>query len=749
MSSFFLTKTFHSLRLVGAVQTPACNAVFRSIRFQSTAAAAATKATPDPPTSDYPSFETLKDVISPKTYKALVGEPMKLKFMTHVQTEVLSHLPELVKPHNPESPTVRDLLVRAKTGTGKTLAFLIPAIEARERALNQAGKQALVDSGLMTAPDLERRARAKFAKETVGVLILSPTRELATQIANEATRVLRHHDGMEVRLLTGGVNKRLQMREWMKGSRDVVVATTGRLRDLMDSEPEVLKSIQTAKTFILDEADTMLDMGFRDDIHAIQKELPPSPIRQTFLFSATVSPVIHQVATSVLAKDHRYINCVNSEDSPVHAHIPQYHTVLPNAAAQFPHILRLIAHDQLSNPKSKIILFLPTARMTQLFAAVLRRLSRELFPAKTNVYEIHSQCDMRARINASDRFRKERHPTILVTSDISARGVDYPGVTRVIQVGIPATTAQYIHRIGRTGRTGSVAGRGDLVLLPWEIGFITWQLTEIPIKPVTAGEITKQVEELASQVDSNPTSEHIRTPYSPRVPELETAPLETMSQVDPEKIRETFMSMLGYYLPKGPELRVQRGVPFEGCKDWTVQACGLKMPPFVSEEFVAKMGISDSHKRKPRQFSSSGQSPWLSRGNVKKRFEKERSSGWNSDRNRDRDSEGGFDRARYQNNRDRESESGFDRARSPRSFDRTNERSQSWSRGGETRNRTRDWFQNNDDNNNERGSYRRDSQRDSFRRNDDSRGGNRSWSRADENGERRQYRREYRPRDEE
>ncbi|KAJ3765626.1 hypothetical protein FB446DRAFT_830345 [Lentinula raphanica] len=110
-------------------------------------------------------------------------------------------------------------------------------------------------------------------------------------------------------------------------------------------------------------------------------------------------------------------------------------------------------------------------------------------------------------------------------------------------------------------------------------------LTEIPIKPITAGEITKQVEELASQVDSNPTSEHIHMPYSPHVPKLETAPLETMSQVDPEKICETFMFMLGYYLPKGPELRVQQGIPFEGCKDWTVQACGLKMPLFVSEEF--------------------------------------------------------------------------------------------------------------------------------------------------------------------
>ncbi|KAJ3748091.1 DEAD-domain-containing protein [Lentinula detonsa] len=711
MSTSLLRKAFKATL---ATKTPVIHARFGGSRFQSAAAAVA-QAAPDAVDNDVRPFETLKEVISPKTYQALVGEPMKLRNMTAVQTSVLSRLPEISEPHNPSSPVVRDFLVRAKTGTGKTLAFLIPAIEAREKAIKQAGKQALLDSGLMSDDGLERRARRKYSRETVGVLILSPTRELATQIAKEALRLLHHHDGIEVRLITGGVNKRLQMRDWMKGNRDVVVATTGRLRDLMASEPEVLKSIRTAQTFILDEADTMLDMGFRDDIHAIQEELPPSPTRQTLLFSATVSPVIRQVATTVLARDHKIIDCVKSDDSPVHAHVPQYHTVLPSAASQLPHIMRLIAHDQLTNPKSKIILFLPTAKMTQLFSVVVRKLAKELFPTKTNVYEIHSKCVMQSRIRASDMFRQDRSPaSILVTSDISARGVDYPGVTRVIQVGVPATTEQYIHRIGRTGRTGGVIGRGDLVLLPWEIGFITWQLTEVPIKPVTAGEITHQVEELAKQADSEPKSRpHIQTPYTPRLSDLESAPLELMRNFDEDAIRETFLAMLGYYTPKSPELRVQRGVIFEGCKDWTVQACGLETPPYLNPGFLDKLGLGESQKRKPtRSYSSSGRPHWEGRGSRStKGFQNERSKSYSP----------GYDSEKRGNSWSRDSGSSS-------RFRDTNENgnSSSWSRSR--------------DNNENRGNRSRDG--------DDSRG--KSWSRGNEYGERTSRydgnRREYKPR---
>ena len=150
-------------------------------------------------------------------------------------------------------------------------------------------------------------------------------------------------------------------------------------------------------------------MGFRQEIEAIAEFLPQSPERQTFLFSATVSPAIQQVARKTLNKNHLFINCVSNDSSPVHAHVPQYHTVLPSAADQLPHVLRLLAHDQLTNPgRSKSIIFLPTTKMTQLFTSFLQELSTSL-PAgdRTRIYEIHSLRTQQSRTKTSDLFRKD------------------------------------------------------------------------------------------------------------------------------------------------------------------------------------------------------------------------------------------------------------------------------------------------------------------------------------------------------
>ena len=181
--------------------------------------------------------------------------------MSHVQSKVLPLLPKLATPYDANDEDngsnnsnvgrpPRDLLVKAKTGTGKTLAFLVPAVEARLRALDEHAKKALEDSGLAADRALEARARKRFGYEKVGTLVISPTRELATQIANEALRLTAHHDGFEVQLLVGGESRRGQLRSW-KGRKDLVVATPGRLRDLL-GEREVesaLKHTQTVGCF--------------------------------------------------------------------------------------------------------------------------------------------------------------------------------------------------------------------------------------------------------------------------------------------------------------------------------------------------------------------------------------------------------------------------------------------------------------------------------------------------------------------
>src|SRR5258708_3507045 len=367
-------------------------------------------------------------------------------------------------------------------------------------------------------------------------------------------------------------------------------------------------------------------MGFRSDLDAILEYLPLPPERQTLMFSATVSTPVRQVARQFLKSGHAFIDTVPKDDSPVHAHVSQYSTALPGPEHQIPPLLRLIAHDQLINPgKSKVMIFMNTTRMTQLFASLLREVGKGSLPAEsTKVYEIHSKKDMNSRISTSDYFRKDRSgATVLVTSDVSARGVDYPGVTRVIQVGIPGSTEQYIHRVGRTGRGEVESGRADIVALPWEVGFFTWQLQDVPLKNVTIKEFERELLQLAQAKDANPVQperklkeefasvrggNNFRSAYSsvrflPDIAERVTAGMQqtldqALSRVDADAVRETFASMLGYYIPKHHELRVNKNVIVEGIKLWATGAMRLTKPPFVSDAFLNKLGLADGRTKR-------------------------------------------------------------------------------------------------------------------------------------------------------
>jgi ATP-dependent RNA helicase MSS116 len=376
---------------------------------------------------------------------------------------------------------------------------------------------------------------------------------------------------------------------------------------------------------VFDEADTLLDMGFREDIEAITKMMPPTPERQTFMFSATVSKAIQQVAREVLDPNHIFINCV-TEESPVHAHVSQYHTVLPSPKDQLPHILRLIAHDQLTNPElSKIVIFFPTTTMTQLFHTLLREAGKTTLPAghKTKFYEIHSKKSQDQRYKASSAFRaSDIGASVLVTSDVSARGVDYPGVTRVIQVGIPPTADSYVHRVGRTGRAGT-SGRGDLVLLPWEAGFVTWELNKIPLKTVTVDEMKSKVEELATEADNRCDRTRDKQPYLTAMKSLEGEVQELLKMVDEEAVKETLIGTLGFYLGRGRQIRISGNTILDGLEKWSVGALGLSEPPRVPRKYLSLLGDKGErdHKFGSRRAPYPGSTRekttprWTDRGN--------------------------------------------------------------------------------------------------------------------------------------
>jgi ATP-dependent RNA helicase MSS116 len=192
-----------------------------------------------------PPFTTLRTKLAPDTLRAITDSPFTHTHMSPVQAAVLPLLPELARPYNEDGPP-RDLLVKAKTGTGKTLAFLVPAIEARIKAIEKAGVDALEKNGGQPDSRVVENARRTYARNTVGTVVISPTRELATQIAHEATKLTYWHKGFEVKLFTGGSSKGLQLRDFKRGRNDIVVATPGRIRDVLENEGDVAQVLKTA-----------------------------------------------------------------------------------------------------------------------------------------------------------------------------------------------------------------------------------------------------------------------------------------------------------------------------------------------------------------------------------------------------------------------------------------------------------------------------------------------------------------------
>ncbi|PWO01165.1 DEAD-domain-containing protein, partial [Tilletiopsis washingtonensis] len=624
-------------------------------------------------------FASLKPHLDYSTWKALAVSPFGYERMSDVQEAVLHLLPELAESvgGTMSDGKGRDMLVKARTGTGKTIAFLTPAVEARVAAIYNVERgrfspawQRVLDRH---RPDLDFAALDKHGRQevarqytsnTVGTLILSPTRELASQIAAEATKLTSHHKGFGVHLLVGGESRSRQLSEWRRGRPDIVVATPGRALDLMNDDKMIREAMLACETLVLDEADTLLEMGFRDDIKAITDFLPPTSQRNTMLFSATVSREIRDVTKLTLAPNHRFVDCVPAGEENVHKRIPQFATVLESPADQLKHTMRLVAHDQLSNPgKSKIIVFAPTTALTRLLTRVFTdpRILAAM-PASgrgTHVYDIHSKKDQRQRTQASDAFRYDQGgAAILVSSDVSARGVDYPGTTRVIQVGAPGSGDQYIHRIGRTGRAGK-DGRGDIVLLDWEAGMLE-MVRDLPVQQMSVAALETELAKLAASYDADPSSIvpadvlHLMhnppprgigrenkargrfggsTPKPERIAyasrfapqgemqssvteQLDAAVEAVVASLDPLEIEECFMSQLGFYIGRSNDLRISKEGVIDGLKSWATDAMGMPEAPYLSPSFLQKLGVRSGGRSGGgrSRFGSSGSSYNSERG---------------------------------------------------------------------------------------------------------------------------------------
>jgi ATP-dependent RNA helicase MSS116 len=283
----------------------------------------------------------------------------------------------------------------------------------------------------------------------IQILIVSPTRELATQIFNQAKLMTQHHTHMSIQIIMGGTNQKSDVTKFNRVLPTILVATPGRLKDhlqntKLNGTPFATAAVSQLKVLILDEADQLLEMGFRPDILLILKYLPPVDRRQTLLFSATVPKELVAVMGAAMKPKYQTVDCIHDDSKDgsnnskeTNAHVLQSYAVLsPGTDRLVSSVVEtILAAIQGEEQGFKIIAFFSTARLVGFFSdlfnhgIVKHQYGKTMPHAIPNVIEIHSRKSQSARNKASDLFRASTGRSILFTSDVSARGVDYPNVS--------------------------------------------------------------------------------------------------------------------------------------------------------------------------------------------------------------------------------------------------------------------------------------------------------------------------------
>ena len=421
---------------------------------------------------------------------------------------------------NPNWLTHRSV-AQAKTGTGKTLGFLIPVIQRI----------------LQNDPKLAERTRGyKRAKANdIRAIIISPTRELAEQIAVEAQKVVSG-TGLIVQTAVGGTQKT------QREGCHIMIGTPGRLNDILSDPYSGIKA-PNLNALVMDEADRLLDQGFTAEIDQIKEHLPdPEEVeRQNLMFSATLSREVVDLVRRTMRPGFHFAKCVDENEEPTHARVPQKLVRLQGFENITPALYELVMREHQraqsgeGRPFKAIVYFNSTSEVT-LASSVFYKLSggfkrdRPLHGMRT--YEIHSKLSQAQRTRAADDFRHCKSG-VLLSSDVTARGMDFPNVTHVIQIGLPRDRESYIHRIGRTARAGK-EGEGWLFVTPFDQHETPRRLRGLPLK------VDNSIE--SAGVDMTAPSE---------IPE-ETANLikETVdahAKVYPDQLSDAFRGLFGSF----------------------------------------------------------------------------------------------------------------------------------------------------------------------------------------------------------
>ncbi len=327
----------------------------------------------------------------------------------------------------PIAVTGIDCMGQAQTGTGKTAAFILPSLQS-------------IDDRIPATQ----------------VLVLTPTRELSDQV-NEEARRLSHGTRCRTTSCVGGKDIRRQISDLKKGAQ-IAIGTPGRVLDLISRG--VLK-LETLKVVVLDEADRMLDIGFRPDIEKILRRCPDK--RQTLLLSATMPPPVERLARRYMKDPQR----VDLSTTNVAADTVEQFCVTVDGNRKFGLLTRLLFQEK---PRQAIVFTRTKRGADSLYKRLSKKLSRQLAV-------IHGDLQQRARDRVLKGFR-EGKIRLLIATDVMGRGIDVSGVSHIINYDIPEYCDDYVHRIGRTGRMNGEQGRGFTFVTPEEGS----QLTNIEIR---------------------------------------------------------------------------------------------------------------------------------------------------------------------------------------------------------------------------------------------------------------------------
>ena len=458
-------------------------------------------------------------------------------------------------------------LAQARTGTGKTLAFLIPVLQ----------------NIISHDPRLETR-KTRTSAPDIRALIISPTRELAEQIAVEARKVARN-TGVIVQTAVGGSAKAFGLRRIMTQGCHVLVGTPGRLNDILSDRFSQIET-PNLSALVLDEADRLLDQGFAPDIQAIQNLLPRRD-RQTLLFSATVPNEVMQIVNQTMKHDFQFVRTVKPGEQQTHEKVPQKIVQIAGFENFMPVLFELckreLARSDVEMPFKAIVYFNATAEVSLAFS-VFQNLTSSMgasydasrtaqSPLRSAlILGMHARLSQAERTRTADAFRRAKS-SIMFSSDVTARGMDFPNVTHVIQMGLPPNRDTYIHRIGRTAR-GDKKGEGYLFITPLEIRESRDRLEKLPLKSDDSFQ-TAMVDMTQDAQLPAPVAEILN---------------EVVKATKPVSMREksaAYLATLGVFnwLPKKQQL-------IDAMNNRSTYAWGLADPPAISPLLASKLGLS-------------------------------------------------------------------------------------------------------------------------------------------------------------